>query len=69
MLLRNLEEFEIPYTETILGFSDTLLASRALYTQAESHRLSAMLWEVGLPVRWGRTSHYACAILWLKLVF
>ncbi len=28
VLLRNLEEFEIPYEETILGFSDSLLASR-----------------------------------------
>ena len=31
--------------------SDSLLASRQLYTQAISHRLSAMLYEVGLPVR------------------
>ena len=31
MLLRNLEEFEIPYEETIMGFSDSLLASRYLY--------------------------------------
>jgi len=51
VLLRNLEEFEIPYSETILGFSDSLLASRNLYTEAPSHRLSAMLYEVGLPVR------------------
>jgi hypothetical protein len=28
VLLRNLEEFEIPYEDTILGFSDSLLASR-----------------------------------------
>jgi hypothetical protein len=28
VLLRNLEEFEIPYEEIILGFSDSLLASR-----------------------------------------
>ena len=28
-----------------------MLASRQLYTQAISHRLSAMLYEVGLPVR------------------
>ena len=45
MLLRNLEEFEIPYTGTILGFSDSLLASRELYPYPEtpSHKLSAML--------------------------
>jgi len=51
VLLRNLEEFGIEYSDTILGFSDSLLASRQLYTQAISHRLSAMLYEVGLPVR------------------
>ena len=67
VLLRNLEEFEIPYSDIILGFSDSLLASRQLYTevskyiidvyqddfhlQVPSHRLSAMLYEVGLPVR------------------
>jgi len=51
VLLRNLEEFEIPYTGTILGFSDSLLASRQLYHSAPSHKLSAMLKEVGLPVR------------------
>ena len=28
VLLRNLEEFDIPYEETILGFSDSLFASR-----------------------------------------
>ena len=41
-LIRNLEEF---------GFSDLLLTSRQLYTQAISHRLYLMLYEVGLPVR------------------
>jgi len=53
VLLRNLEEFEIPYTGTILGFSDSLLASRELYPYPEtpSHKLSAMLEAVGLPVR------------------
>jgi hypothetical protein len=34
VLLRNLEEFEIPYEETILGFSDSLLASRYLRRNA-----------------------------------
>ena len=33
VLLRNLEEFEIPYSDIILGFSDSLLASRQLYTE------------------------------------
>ena len=33
VLLRNLEEFSIPYTDTIIGFSDSLLASRQLYTE------------------------------------
>jgi hypothetical protein len=28
VLLRNLEEFEIPYEDIIMGFSDSLLASR-----------------------------------------
>ena len=51
VLLRNLEEFGIEYSDTIHGFSDTLLASRQCYTAASSHRLSAMLYEVGLPVR------------------
>ena len=51
VLLRNLEEFGIEYSDTIIGFSDSLLASRQLYTQAASHKLSAMLHEVGLPVR------------------
>merc|ERR1719260_359216 len=51
VLLRNLEEFSIPYSDTIIGFSDSLLASRQLYTEAPSHRLSCMLYEVGLPVR------------------
>ena len=52
VLLRNLEEFGIEYSDTILGFSDSLLASRQLYTRPGiSHRLSAMLYEVGLPVR------------------
>ena len=50
-LLRNFEEFELHYSDTIMGFSDSLLASRQLYTGASSHRLSAMLYEVGLPVR------------------
>merc|ERR1712107_797110 len=49
VLLRNLEEFGIEYSDTIIGFSDSLLASRQLYTQAASHKLSAMLHEVGLP--------------------
>ena len=51
MLLRNLEEFGLEYSSVIQGFSDSLLASRQLYTSAPSHRLSAMLAEVGLPVR------------------
>ena len=51
VLLRNLEEFEIPYCETIIGFSDSLLASRQLYPDIGSHKLSAMLWQVGLTVR------------------
>jgi len=51
VLLRNLEEFSIQYSDIIMGFSDSLLASRQLYTEAPSHRLSCMLYEVGLPVR------------------
>ena len=51
VLLRNLEEFEIPYCETIIGFSDSLLASRQLYPDVGSHKLSAMLWQVGLSIR------------------
>jgi len=51
VLIRNLEEFEIPYSDIITGFSDSLLASRQLYPEAPSHRLSSMLYEVGLPVR------------------
>ena len=51
VLLRNLEEFEIPYCETIIGFSDSLLASRQLYPDIGSHKLSAMLWQVGLAIR------------------
>jgi DNA polymerase III epsilon subunit-like protein len=51
VLLRNMEEFNIPYSNIIRGFSDSLLASRQLYTEAPSHKLSAMLYEVGLPVR------------------
>lgn len=51
VLLRNLEEFRIPYWETIIGFSDSLLASRCLYPEAPSHRLPAMLLEVGLRER------------------
>ena len=33
VLLRNLEEFEISYSDTIKGFSDSLLASRQLYPE------------------------------------
>jgi len=51
VLLRNLEEFSIPYTSVISGFSDSLLASRQLYTGVASHRLGAMLAEVGLAAR------------------
>ncbi|XP_023332145.1 uncharacterized protein LOC111704223 [Eurytemora carolleeae] len=51
VLLRNLEEFNIPYEHVILGFSDSLLASRDLYPVAPSHKLSSMLGEVGLPIR------------------
>jgi len=51
VLLRNLEEFGIDYSGIIMGFSDSLLASRQLYTEAPSHKLSAMLKEVGLEVR------------------
>ena len=32
------------------GFSDSLLASRQLYTEAPSHKLSAMLYEVRMKV-------------------
>ena len=35
------------YSEFFRGFSDSLLASRQLYTEAPSHKLSAMLAEVG----------------------
>merc|ERR1719365_495044 len=51
VLLRNLEEFDIPFKHVILGFSDSLLASRHLYPEAPSHRLPAMMSEVGLRVR------------------
>lgn len=51
VLLRNLEEFEIPFKHVLLGFSDSLLASRHLYPEAPSHRLPAMMSEVGLRVR------------------
>jgi len=51
VLLRNMEEFEIPYDHVLTGFSDSLLASRELYPGVPSHKLSAMLGEVGLPVR------------------
>jgi len=51
VLLRNLEEFSISYSDVIIGFSDSLLASRQLYTEAPSHKLSSMLYEVGLPVK------------------
>jgi len=51
VLLRNMEEFSISYSSIIRGFSDSLLASRQLYTEAPSHKLSAMLTEVGLPTR------------------
>jgi len=51
VLLRNLEEFKIEYSHIILGFSDSLLASRNLYPGAPSHRLPAMLGEVGLYIR------------------
>jgi len=50
VLLRNLEEFNIAYN-FITGFSDSLLASRHLYTEVHSHKLSSMLEVVGLPVR------------------
>ena len=33
VLLRNLEEFSIQYSDIIMGFSDSLLASRQLYTE------------------------------------
>ena len=36
VLLRNLEEFEISYSDTIKGFSDSLLASRQLYPEVIS---------------------------------
>lgn len=51
VLLRNFEEFGIHYEDVIMGFSDSLLASRQLYPEAPSHKLSAMLWEVGIEVR------------------
>ena len=51
VLLRNLKEFGIKYSDTILGFSGSLLASRQLYNQAISLWLSAILYEVRLPVR------------------
>ena len=35
------------YSELFRGFSDSLLASRQLYTEDPSHKLSAMLTEVG----------------------
>ena len=38
-------------TVTLLSASVTLLVRRQLYTGASSHCLSAMLYEVGLPVR------------------
>jgi len=51
VLLRNFEEFGLEYDDVIMGFSDSLLASRVLYPEAPSHKLSAMLGEVGIAVR------------------
>lgn len=51
VLLRNLEEFNIKYDHVITGFSDSLLASRVLYPGVQSHRLPAMMCEVGLRER------------------
>ena len=61
-----MEEFNIQYSNIIRlslfsdvtvkrdnddrGFSDSLLASRQLYTEAPSHKLSAMLYEVRMIV-------------------
>ena len=61
-----MEEFNIQYSNIIRlsfffrcdisrdnddrGFSDSLLASRQLYTEAPSHKLSAMLYEVRMKV-------------------
>jgi len=47
-LLELLTKFNIPFRDTILGFCDSLKASRAL-CPGVSHKLSDMLEEVGLP--------------------
>ena len=48
VLLRNLEEFQIPYDEVISGFTDSLVASQKLVPSAECHSLEGMLRQLGL---------------------
>ena len=48
VLLRNLEEFQIPYDEVISGFTDSFVASQKLVPSAECHSLEGMLRQLGL---------------------
>jgi len=48
VLLRNLEEFQIPYDEVISGFTDSFVASEKLVASAECHSLEGMLRQLGL---------------------
>ena len=48
VLLRNLEEFQIPYDEVISGFTDSFVASEKLVPSAECHSLEGMLRQLGL---------------------
>jgi len=59
VLLQNLEELDIPYKHVIMGFSDSLLASKKLFPDAESHKLSKMLEIVGVSESEQDTHHDA----------
>ena len=48
VLLRNLEEFQIPYDEVISGFTDSFVASEKLVPSSECHSLEGMLRQLGL---------------------
>ena len=48
VLLRNLEEFQIPYDEVISGFTDSFVASEKLVASAQCHSLEGMLRQLGL---------------------
>ena len=48
VLLRNLEEFQIPYDEVICGFTDSAVASQKLFPMAADHGLEGMLRQLEL---------------------